>query len=53
MPYTQPSEKLQEPTRAWQRAADLDTKSMENDKIGKRKKAIRQRNRAGNIRNRN
>jgi hypothetical protein len=53
MPYTQPSEKLQEPTRAWQRAEDLDNKSMENDKKGKRKKAIRQRNRAGNIRNRN
>lgn len=53
MAYGQPSENPGDPTRARQRAEDLDNKSFANDKKGKRKKAIRQRNRAGDIRNRN
>jgi len=53
MPYAQPSEKIGDPTRARQRAEDLDNKSFENDKKGKSNKAARQRRRAGAIRRRN
>ena len=53
MAYGQPSENPGDPTRARQRAERLGNRSMKNDKKGKRKKAIRQRNRAGRIRNKN
>jgi len=53
MAYAQPSEKIGDPTRARQRAEDLDKKSFENDKQGNSNKAARQRRRAGRIRNRN
>jgi len=53
MAYGQPSENPGDPTRARQRADDLDKNSFANDKRGKTNKAARQRRRAGRIRRRN